>query len=291
MMDNIQQSNAFTFGEFNWWIGKVVSNEDTKKLGRVKVRIYGYHNDDIKDESLPWAFPVQPITSAALGGVGFSPTGLIKDSTVIGFFADGDLCQMPIVLGSLGGIPEEDGLTPTEPDTNRLARKEKIEETIVKKKKENLQTAKIAFGGSWTEPVTPYNARYPLNHTYATPNGIIYETDDSNNRIAMWHPSGTFMEYHPDGKRVYKNMNDDIEIIYKDKKLLVKGNCNITVEGNANILVQGNAATEIMGNQHTKVHGSRNTEIMGNDRLTVYGNQTSDTKGNERRRASNIYLN
>ena len=37
MMDNIQQSNAFTFGEFNWWIGKVVSNEDTKKLGRVKV--------------------------------------------------------------------------------------------------------------------------------------------------------------------------------------------------------------------------------------------------------------
>ena len=56
---------------------------------------------------MPWAFPIQPITSAAISGIGVSPTGLVPGSWVIGFFRDGANSQEPVILGSIGGIPEE----------------------------------------------------------------------------------------------------------------------------------------------------------------------------------------
>ena len=30
---------------FNWWIGVVENRQDPEKLGRCKVRIFGYHTD------------------------------------------------------------------------------------------------------------------------------------------------------------------------------------------------------------------------------------------------------
>ena len=53
--------------------------------GRVKIRKYGYQNDEqnMKDDNLPWALPLQPITSAATNRVGVIPTGLIVGSRVI----------------------------------------------------------------------------------------------------------------------------------------------------------------------------------------------------------------
>ena len=63
---------------FNWWIGVVEDRMDPEFLGRCRVRIFGYHTDD-KDRlpvtGLPWAIPIQPITSAAMSGKGSSPLG------------------------------------------------------------------------------------------------------------------------------------------------------------------------------------------------------------------------
>ena len=90
---------------FAWWQGVVEDRNDPEKFGRYKVRILGYHTLDksvLPTESLPWAIPMQPVTSAAISGVGSSPTGLVEGSAVIGFFVDGDDGQIPVIMGSFG---------------------------------------------------------------------------------------------------------------------------------------------------------------------------------------------
>lgn len=95
---------------FSWWIGKVVNVKDPDQSGRVQVRVFGRHDDtkNIPDDDLPWAMPLQPVTSAAIGKVGTSPLGLLKDSKVVGFWADSDQ-QYPVIMGSFGkaGDPVE----------------------------------------------------------------------------------------------------------------------------------------------------------------------------------------
>ena len=132
------------FGTFVWWQGVVEDRIDPLKLGRCRVRILGYHTDNkvegvgIPTEHLPWATPSQPITSAAMNGIGTTPMGPVEGTWVFGFFRDGKNAQEPVMMSTFGGIPEEvsdptkgfndpEGKYPLtthigEPDTNRLAR-------------------------------------------------------------------------------------------------------------------------------------------------------------------------
>lgn len=93
--------------DFIWWIGRVESNEDPAEIGRVKVRVFGFHNQDtskVPTDKLPWAFPIMPTTSASHAKHGFSPTGLEPGSIVLGFWMDGRRGQYPVVLGSIHGF-------------------------------------------------------------------------------------------------------------------------------------------------------------------------------------------
>lgn len=87
----------------SWWIGEVTNVKDPDQSGRVQVRVYGRHDDKnlVKDEHLPWALPIQPVTSAAFGKIGTAPVGLVKGSKVIGFWMDRDQ-QYPAIWGSFG---------------------------------------------------------------------------------------------------------------------------------------------------------------------------------------------
>ena len=90
---------------FQWFVGVVEDRNDPEQFGRYRVRIIGYHTLDkavMPTESLPWAIPMQPVTSAAISGVGTSPTGLVEGSSVIGFFVDGEDSQIPVIMGSFG---------------------------------------------------------------------------------------------------------------------------------------------------------------------------------------------
>lgn len=128
------QVHNFSFGAFEWFIGVVEDRDDPNKLGRLRVRAFGYHADSgaIPTSDLPWAMVVQNVTSSAQKGVGQSPTGIQVGTHVVGFFADGKNAQTPIVLGSLAGMP--DG----KPDTNALARGEDLQETVVEEKKQSV---------------------------------------------------------------------------------------------------------------------------------------------------------
>jgi hypothetical protein len=89
---------------FNWWIGVVEDRMDPEKLGRCRVRIFGYHTDSkiiLPTKELPWATPIQPITSAAISGIGSSPLGPVEGTWVIGFFLDGEDMQQPAIFGTI----------------------------------------------------------------------------------------------------------------------------------------------------------------------------------------------
>ena len=131
------------YSNFTWWQGVVEDRNDPLKLGRCRVRVLGYHTDklnEIPTESLPWATPMQPITSAAMNGIGTTPIGPVEGTWVFGFWRDGSNAQEPVIIGTVGGKTEADhkkdsskgfndpdGIYPRdefigEADTNRLAR-------------------------------------------------------------------------------------------------------------------------------------------------------------------------
>ena len=94
---------------FAWWHGVVESRKDPLFIGRCKVRILGWHTHDKEDmptKSLPWAYPLMPITSASQSEVGYSPIGPVEGTWIMGFFRDGEAGQEPVMMGTLGGIPE-----------------------------------------------------------------------------------------------------------------------------------------------------------------------------------------
>lgn len=104
-MDNITSNNN---ANFYWWFGVVEDRNDPLRLGRCRVRIIGYHTEDnigLPTEDLPWAMPVMPANSAGTSGVGWSPTGAVEGSWVVGFFADGENGQHPMFFGTVGAIP------------------------------------------------------------------------------------------------------------------------------------------------------------------------------------------
>lgn len=94
-------------GQFVWWMGVVEDRNDPAYLGRVKVRIFGWHPQNPSEMStndLPWAQVMTPTTSATKDGIGHSPNGLQKGSWVVGFFMDNTDGQYPLVMGTLPGI-------------------------------------------------------------------------------------------------------------------------------------------------------------------------------------------
>ncbi len=96
------QNSAFLGNQdFTWWLGTVENADDKDaKLGRVKVKILGFHKPDEKPDELPWALVMQPTTNAAISSVGNAPNQLKPGSFVMGFFLDYPDCQQPVVLGT-----------------------------------------------------------------------------------------------------------------------------------------------------------------------------------------------
>jgi len=97
-------NKGFYGDTFRWWYGIVDDMaSDPLQLGRVRVRIYGIHSEEISANDLPWASVVAPTTSGGVSGVGTNPL-LQPGARVIGFFLDGDKSQLPIVWGTIPNV-------------------------------------------------------------------------------------------------------------------------------------------------------------------------------------------
>ena len=94
-----------------WFVGKVISNTDPLKMGRVQIRVMGMHSEDlsmIPTADLPWAQVLT--TDGGTSGIGsFVPYQ--PGAFVVGIFLDGRSAQIPLVIGSTPTIQEP---TPTQ---------------------------------------------------------------------------------------------------------------------------------------------------------------------------------
>ena len=52
--DDLIVSDECENNAYEIWTGKVVKNDDPMKLGRIKIRIFGYY-DDLDVANIPWA--------------------------------------------------------------------------------------------------------------------------------------------------------------------------------------------------------------------------------------------
>jgi len=351
------------YGEFVWWQGVVEDRIDPLRLGRCRVRILGYHTDNKQDGEgiptvdLPWATPSQPITSAAMNGIGTTPMGPVEGTWVFGFFRDGKNAQEPVITGTFGGISSvqanpalgfndpngkyplktnlgtenTDGTYSGEVDTNRLAKgigvnfskgkalDDKNGEdspSLILKRKARQKNTPTALAGDmstsidntsnsglytstlWNEPNPRYGgtadsdttyldsikiaSAYPFNHVRMSESGHVEEWDDTPTaeRLHKYHNTGTFEEIQPDGTKVTKIVGNEYEITLKDKKVLVKGTCEVTIEGDCRMLYKGDLVQEVEGDYHlhvhkdmrTKIHGNAVTEVLADRKIVINGN-------------------
>ena len=89
---------------FVWWYGVVEDNNDPLKTGRCKVRIFGWHTENLEElptESLPRALPLLPVNNSKT----FSAPRV--GDWVVGFFTDGLSAQAPVMMGVLPGIQQD----------------------------------------------------------------------------------------------------------------------------------------------------------------------------------------
>jgi hypothetical protein len=100
-----QQNDFSGKNGFIWWTGVIVDRKDPANLGRCKVRIIGWH-DENKNlspvEDLPWAQILLPVNNS-------KNISLPKEGEwVSGYFLDGMNAQMPVIFGVYPGIVPRD---------------------------------------------------------------------------------------------------------------------------------------------------------------------------------------
>jgi len=95
----LKNKNYFKgLNDFIWFIGIVESRFDPLLIGRIKIRIVGFHNNNTTEmptEDLIWAYPIFPY-----GNNPFFSVPKEQDQ-VFGFFADGKLAQEPMIFGTI----------------------------------------------------------------------------------------------------------------------------------------------------------------------------------------------
>jgi len=303
---------------FRWFIGVVEDRNDPEKASRVRVRCFGYHDDDLEKiptEDLPWAQVLAPTDTPSMAGMGNTPHFLVEGSHVFGFFLDANFMQRPVVIGTIPGKPIDEAnpekgfsdptarypKTLNEPDTNRLVRGSIGEQHPSLLKRRGMQVSDVPLSTkphlatgvqpgaakderkTWNEPDAKSNGptRYPFNHVHESEIGHIHEIDDTPGgaRLLQQHITGTFTEIHPKGDKVVKVVGESYEIVIKDKSILIEGDLNLTVKGNKNELVQGDYVLEVEGDMFTKIHKNQRIRVGARGEAKGGGNREEEIVG------------
>jgi len=258
-MMNQQLKDFAGLNGFIWWIGVIEDRKDPLKIGRCRVRIAGWHTENkslLPTKNLLWAQVMLPVNNTNT----YTPK---ESDMVVGFFADGENGQMPIIMGVLPGIPLQaanaqqgfndprtgDELTSApvkpnetvtgyprridEPTTSRLARNESIDDSIVSQKK-SKKLSKV-------EPDPYYAAQYPYNNAIETESGHAIEFDDTPGaeRVHIYHRSGAYIEWAANGDRTERIQKDKFTVVVGDDKVYIQGDVSVEVDGNYNLEVTG----------------------------------------------------
>jgi hypothetical protein len=286
--------NDFAGYDFTWFIGEVEARNDPLKLGRVKVRCFGWHPKDrgvMPTSDLPWAQTIQPVTAPPA-----APTGLTNGTWVFGFFMDGDKAQRPMIMGMIPGYRFDE----TGKGESELPRAARVEEEYPSPQSELRKNTRITdislnagAGSTWSEPEEPADKDYPFVQTVSSESGFVTETiqgpyttpDDFvgppeptqfTARQVTYDCTGGYDERRaPSGDKIVKVIGDNYEIVCGSSFINIKGDVNMTVDGSMRQNISGDYELNVAGNMYTIVGGTDDKYIVKDQVLGILG--TRDT--------------
>jgi len=176
---------------FIWWVGVVETRDDPLKLGRCRVRIFGWHADDLSKlptKELPWAQVLLPTTGSR------TISTIREGDWVSGYFLDGENAQEPVVVGIFPGIVSE-------PPTREGDRTVKV--FVGRQQSETSQTAVRTPG----EGGTPYVSQ---ENTVGEP---------TVPRIARGIITGTAIEYSNKNRDHVCDVSDEIKLAIRHARI------------------------------------------------------------------------
>jgi len=220
---------------FTPWFGTVENVDDPLKNGRYQVRVFGYNSASpgmLPTDNLRW-FSSAVSNSAGSQSVGQSPTGYKHGSFVFGYYIDPDH-QEGVILAAIASMPG--GMN----DVSEIATGEGGQ-YLAELTNNAVKGVPDARGETWDEPTTTYAVVYPKNQVYQSESGHVIEYDDTPGaeRVMIFHRSGSFEEFHPDGKRVSKSVGDSFDIHLGGHNIFVSGSLNLVASGDYRVSVGG----------------------------------------------------
>lgn len=159
------------------------------------------------------------------------------------------------------------------------------------------------------EPVSSYMASYPYNQAMTTEGGHCQEFDNTpgQERYKLWHPTGSYVEVAPDGRKTDKATGDLYSLAGGDRCELTSGERKVNVggtetyinfadvinqiEGSKSVKMAGNNTIEIGGNEIKKITGSGTIEVGAGIKIIVTGNADIEVSGDTNLKTSNLNAN
>jgi len=300
---------------FQWHFGVVENRDDPLQMGRLQVRWFNVHSDDISKQptsSLPWATPIFPIHNASTSGVGGPWTGAVEGSFVMGFFIDTGY-QKPFIMGSIAGIPTEPpniglgfndpfGTYPkttdinnglNESDLSRLSRDPEGHESLINRR----VTRETGTDNQGIPTATAPSVKSVLDNKPDT----VYEEDDEGNKTREYwhepHPTLTAEEFDPAEDPVDDDAQPKAYTQYPYNHVWETESGHVfEVDDTPNherihnhhrsgtfeeIKVDGSKTVVVVGDGYEINVKDKNVLISGTMNLTVYGDCKTLIKGNK----------
>lgn len=294
----------------------VSDTADPEKSGRVRAKIPGIYTNPSTGEIIdsPWIFPKGGMFGEA-GSLNVPPVGAhIWVSTV--YHDDGEIYELVYDHGTHAvlnepartpkvGKGEDDetcvGLKAGTPFSVPSARRMmKIDKRLRENSRDMDPKTNDELEGI---PPSANAGEYPDNRVLKTPAGIVIELDDTagEERIHVWHPSGSYIEFTAKGVRVDRQAKSWTETT-ENRTEYIGGRERKRVDSHRQTGIGGNDVTEVEGRrvitareidesiaahrvsavggvQHTTVRGKTRGRYLGGRRDSVIGDDDAACTG------------
>ena len=127
------------------------------------------------------------------------------------------------------------------------------------------------------------SSRYPDAKIEETSSGHVLEVNDSPGaeRILHKHRLGSGIDLRPDGSIIISSKKHTIRISGADEKVIIDGDCQMSVKGNLDLTVSGDMNLSVGGNMNILVGGDVQETVDGSERKRILKNEVKTVQKNK----------